>query len=346
MKKFSLILVILALTSLTFADAYQDGGDRLTALQNNDGGWDWPLDDGNPANTSPVNTIGPIGMGLAKAYANTGDASHLATLQAAGSLLLSKTNNFSPSDGYLAVELDNVFGGTTYSSHLMDNFYTPLANGTYDKNGAGTLFSTADYVNGVRNYRSGTSANLAAWDTGMGLYAASVIGADTTYWVIGVTNEIDELDGSAYYDVIGLAGALMGLSAAGADFDPTAGEHAAATSLSDLAAILSGYQLSTGGFAWNSDYVIENDYNEAIQESAYAVLALSEFDSATYWSNILAGADYIQGVQLGTGGWENYAGSGENNEITGEALWALTTVPEPATLALLGLGGLLLRKRK
>ena len=32
------------------ADVIQDGGDRLVATQNNDGGWDWPLDDGNPNN--------------------------------------------------------------------------------------------------------------------------------------------------------------------------------------------------------------------------------------------------------------------------------------------------------
>ena len=26
---------------------FQNGGDRLASLQNNDGGWDWPLSDGN-----------------------------------------------------------------------------------------------------------------------------------------------------------------------------------------------------------------------------------------------------------------------------------------------------------
>ena len=50
---------------------FNAGGDRLGSLQNNDGGWDWPLDDGNPNNASPLNTIGPIAMGLAKAYLYT-----------------------------------------------------------------------------------------------------------------------------------------------------------------------------------------------------------------------------------------------------------------------------------
>ena len=337
---------VLTLSGIAQADVFQAGGDRLTDLQNNDGGWDWPLDDANPANASPLNTVGPIAMGLAQAYYNTGDAAHKTTLQNAGSLLLSKTNNFSPSDGYLAVELDNVFGGSTYSSHVMNNFYTPLANGTYDRNGAGTLYTTADYVASIRTSRAnGGIGNLAAWDIGMGLYAANLIGANTTDWISGVKAEIDELDGTAYYDVIGLAGGLLGLAAAGENFDPTAGEHAGASNLGDLAAILAGYQLSTGGFAWNSEYVIEDDGNETIQETAYALLALNEFDSVTYWSDIVSASNYMIGTQLGTGGWENYTGAGENNEITGEALWAIS-VPEPATLALLGLGGLLLRRRK
>ncbi len=157
--------------------------DRLASLQNNDGGWDWPLDDGDPNNVSPLNTIGPIGMGLAKAYHFTGDASHLSALTDAGTLLLSKTNNFSPSDGYLAAMLDQVFGGTTYTTHVINNFYGPLAAGTYDRNGLGTLYSTATYVDLIRTSRAG---NLAAWDLGMGLVGASMSGATTTDWIAGV----------------------------------------------------------------------------------------------------------------------------------------------------------------
>ena len=56
----------------------------------------------------------------------------------------------------------------------------------------------------------------------------------------------------------------------------------------------------------------------------------------------LAG-DYLENVQLGTGGWENYPGGGENNEVTGEALWgASTAVPEPSTLILLAVGAIAL----
>ncbi|MDZ7340454.1 MAG: T9SS type A sorting domain-containing protein [candidate division KSB1 bacterium] len=301
------------------AEAIQKGADRLTATQNSDGGWGWPL-----TGTSALNTVGPIAMGLAQAYFNTHDPDHRNALEDAGAFLLTKTNNFSPSDGYLAKALDDIFGGTTYTDHVINNFYGPLAAGTYNSNGAGTLYNTASYVQLIRDRRASQGfANLAAWDIGMGLVAAASVGASTSEWINGTKAEINELNGDDYYDVIGLAGAVYGLAFVNEDFDPTAGEHAAASSLADLAAILASYQISGGGFTWNSNYVSSG--NETNQETAYAILALNEFSRSTYLSNIQGATNYLISVQLSTGGWENYAGDtdGENNEITGEALWAI-----------------------
>ncbi|MEE4195828.1 MAG: hypothetical protein V2J07_11570, partial [Anaerolineae bacterium] len=281
--------------------------------------------DGDPADASPVNTLGPIAMGLAMAYDQTADADHLAALTNAGALLLTKTNNFSPSDGYLAAKLDEVFGGTTYVDHVITYFYGPLAAGTYDRNGAGTLYDTEAYVNSIRSSRESSGiANLAAWDVGMGLVGAASAGADTLYWNIGVKSEIDELNSDEYYDVIGLAGAVFGLAFIDEDYDPVAGAHEAASTLAELAEILASYQITSGGFSWNANYVIPDDDNEAIQETAYAVLALNEVNHILYSEELRMAGDYILSVQLGTGGWENYPTGGENNEITGEALWALS----------------------
>jgi pectin methylesterase-like acyl-CoA thioesterase len=314
----------------------QDGGDRLAALQNDDGGWDWPLDDGNPANQSPKNTVGPIAMGLAQAYLHTGDPDHLATLEDAGAFLLSKTNDFSPSDGYLAAMLDQVFGGTTYTDHVTTYFYNELAAGTYDRKEEGTLYDTATYVQKIRDDRAG---NLAAWDIGMGLVGAASAGASTAEWIAGVKAEIDELDGAAYYDVIGLAGAVYGLAFVSEDFDPTTGEHAAAGSVSDLAVILAGYQIDGGGFTWSANYLNPDEGNETIQETAYAILALNEVDREGYLFELQGAADYMRSVQLVTGGWENYTGSGENHEITGEALWGHVIVyPAGGTTILVAAG--------
>ena len=336
------LFLFLAFTSPAWAlSAFQTGGDRLVDLQNGDGGWDWPLDNGDPTTSSPQNTIGPIGMGLAMAYAHTNDSAHLASLNLVGTFLLNKTNNFSPSDGYLAAQLDSVFGGTTYVEYVTANYYDPLAAGEYNRNGAGTLYSTASYIQLINDSRqNGNIGNLAAWDIGMGLVGAAMAGADTSAWITGTENEINELDGSGDYDVIGLAGALYGLAFVGQDFDPTAGEHAAAGSLSDLGDILESYQISSGGFACNKDSVIPNDDNETVQETAYAILALNELDRDTYITSITSAGNYLISDQLPSGGWENNTGDGENNEVTGEALWAIhaSAVPIPGAVWLLGTG--------
>lgn len=307
---------------------FLNGGDRLAALQNTDGGWGWPL-----TGTSALNTVGPIAMGLAQAYQQSGSTTQLDALNKAAQLLLSKTNNFSPSDGYLAAQLDKIFGGDTYRTFVRSNYYTPLYMGFYNKNGAGTLYTTASYIQLIRESRTGSQANMAAWDLGMGLVGAAMCEAITDDWVAGVEAEINELDANNYYDVIGLAGALYGLAYVNADFDPTAGSHASANNIHDLAAILASYQIENGGFAWNSAWVIPNDGDEAVQETAYSILALNKIDRTTYLSKIQGAANYLSSIQLSTGGFQqyNYVGTTatENNEVTGEALWGISTAFPP-----------------
>jgi len=302
------------------------GGQRLAATQNHDGGWDWPLDDGDPENGSTPNTLGPIAMGLAKAYEVTQDPTLLSALVLAGNYLLDKTNNFSPSDGYLAAELDSIFGVTTYVDHMNLYFYGPLANGTYDYHGEGTLYDTAGYIQLIRDHRTGDYANIAAWDIGIGLVAAAMCGADTSDWIAGVKAEIDELDATKYYAVLGLAGAIYGLAYVNEDYDPQAGSYADASSLADLAAILATYQMESGGFTWMPGEMDPGD--ETTQETAYAVLALKQFDPATYALAIEKATAYLASHQMDTGGWNNAPSENDNtdqeyNEVTGEALWAV-----------------------
>jgi len=349
----AVVTVILLVSGLAQASAFQSGGDRLTALQNNDGGWDWPLDDGDPTSASPTNTMAPITMGLINAYQNTSDPGHLAAINAASTLFLTKqegaagdtgdAGSFSPADGYIAVALDQLLGASTHVSHVTTGFYDKLAAGTYTRKGVD--HTTASYVSGIRTDRANQGLDsMAAWDIGLGLYAADLAGASTTEWITGAKAEIDEIV-VGWYDVLGLAGATLGLAAVGEDFDPTAGMYSAASDLGDLMDTLAGYQLGTGGFTWYSGAMGEGEGNESIQETTYAILALNEFDRSGNLSEILGATSYLESAQLLTGGWENYGGAGENNTITGEALWG-TAVPEPATMALLGLGALLLRRKK
>jgi beta-lactam-binding protein with PASTA domain len=283
------------------------GGNRLVELQNNDGGWDWLLlDDGDPNSGSEPETFASVAMGLAKAYRRTRDPNMLAGLQKAKTFLLNKTDNFVGTDGALAVELDSILGGTACMDYVSTNFYDKLEAGIY-------------YDQAQRNRRAGEGrANMAAWDLGLGLYSAYVIGANTTDWLTGLKAEIDELDGDYFYDVLGLAGAVFGLAAVGEDYDPQAGEHAAASSLSDLAESLAGYQLESGGFTWFGQSMVEGE--EELQETVYGLMALSEFNKPSYLTDIQRALIYLQTVQLVTGGWENYTGYLEYNEYTGEAL--------------------------
>jgi len=308
------------------------GGNRLKDTQNPDGGWGWPL-----SGSSAHNIIGPTAMGLCKAYRATGDLDLLPALQRAKQFLLAKTNTFSPPDGYLAAELDSILGGSACVNHVQAYFYGKLANGTYQRPGDPNLYDTAGFVRLIRQSRlSQGIPNLAAWDLGMGLVAAAsagVTGTELGHWIAGVKDEIDELNGNLYYDVIGLAGAVYGLAFVGEDFDPTDGEHAGASSLRDLADILASYQISeSGGFAWNKNYVIPYDDNETTQETAYAILALDKMGG--YDPVIQSAKDWLLWKQLATGGWDNYEGaSSENNEVTGEALWGIWTQSH-ATLTL------------
>ena len=116
-------------------------------------------------------------------------------------------------------------------------------------------YTTAGLVTFLRDRRASQGIpNLSAWDLGMGLVSAASCGADTSEWIAGVKAEINELDGNLTLDVIGLAGAVYGLAFVHEDFDPTAGEHAAASSVNDLAAVLAGYQINNGGFPEQQKY--------------------------------------------------------------------------------------------
>lgn len=340
-----LLIVLLGFASHTEGSVtvYQDGGDRLVALQNNDGGWDWPLDDGVPTNASPRNTAAPIAMGLLAAYAQTGSATYLDAALDAGALLRDNSPPHSTGNGIFMDALSQVTGDSQYANDVRTEFYDELANGSYLRDG--TSYDAAGYAQSILAARTGQSYNgvsyhnLATWDIALAAVGAHRLGANTAPFVSVLQTAIEGMEGDDYFDVIGLAGGVWALAEIGVDFDPTSGEYEAAGSLADLADILAGYQLGSGGFTWNSGYMVENDGNEAEQETAYAMLALNAFNRSTYQSELGGAANFLADVQLGTGGWGVY---GENNEVTGEVLWALdASVPEPTTLLIWSLLGLI-----
>jgi hypothetical protein len=295
--------------------------ERLVELQNNDGGWDIPLDDGDPDAGTDIQNMAVIAAGLARAYAITEDPNTLSALANTRTLLLAKTDSFVVTDGALAVELDSVFGDTACTDHVRVNFFDKLAAGTYYDVFSDTVYDTASYIQALRDARDAeSSSNLAAWDLGLGLYDAHLVGADANAWIPLVKTEIDELDGEQLYDAIGLSGAILGLAAVGAEHDPQAGMYASAASLQDLADFLAANQLNTGGFTWHRGF-LEDNFDETVHETAYAIMALNEFDRVAYAGRIIDAGLYLHAVQLLTGGWKNYdLAVQEENQLTGEAL--------------------------
>jgi hypothetical protein len=191
------------LRSTPSGTVFLNGADRLVAMQNTDGGFRWQVTD--PAGSSPTNTIGPTAQGLAEAFYHTIDPAHLAALKNAGAFLLTEggtPGKFSPSVGYLAATLDQVFGGNTYKDFVIANYYAPLAAGTYVRASDGLTYNTTTYVQAIRDGRTGNIATMATWDLGMGLVGAASVGADTAPWIAGVEAEVNELDGRNVWSIL------------------------------------------------------------------------------------------------------------------------------------------------
>lgn len=343
-------------TASTFDEVMENGGNRLIALQNDDGGWDWPLDDGVSTNASPTNTAAPIAMGLLAAYENTGDVTYLDQAKKAGEFIITNSPPHSTGNGIFMNKLSELTGDPKYAADVKNKLYDALKEGTYDKNG--TLYDTAGYAQYILDIR-GTQEkyNLGIWDVGLAAAGAVAIGADQSeldIWAdkleIGFNSWYGG-DGTGIYTnntanaVIGLAGGIYGLSELGQDLDfaISSGDYYldGAQTVGDLVNILTTFQTASGGFAYYPDYPF--DPYTSVQTTAYAIIAMIAFDSDLYSSNIDLAANWLMDVQLATGGWAGgFAGADatrENNEITGEALWATNAaVPEPTTMLLFGVG--------
>ncbi len=326
MKKLLSVLVILAVILITTAPAgavdpqvFQDGADRLVETQNIDGGWAWSL-----GTTTSRNVLAPTGMGLAQAYLTTGDPAHLAALVNAGGLLVAGTNNFSSQDAYFAAQLDEIIGGTTYKDHMATNWYGPLAAGEYDRNGADTNYDTQGLIDFYVGVRTGQGfQNLLGWDIGAALAGAVANGIDgdeIDIWKAGTETAVAGFVSEGSYEILGLAGAIYGLSCAYPSDPPTTDLDLVA-----LADQLAALQI-TGEVP--PDDIYNGSFGGSTQNTAFAIIAMTSVDSKRYANQINDAANWIIGLQSesGTGGWVYGPTYGEYNEVTGEALWALQQV--------------------
>jgi hypothetical protein len=335
-----MVILLLMCAPKVFAGSIQSGADHILGIQNGDGSFTWAHGPGT-AGPGHANITGPIGMGLIRAYGETGDSAHLAGATNAADYLVSKNSDwvgtFNP---YFLLKTYDATGNTDYKDKAA-GFFSELAAGTYTRQSVD--YDTAGFISLIESNRSGSLINLRPWEFSTLAYAAQREGslAQDIEFITSLTDGINTLDDAFNYDLLGLSGGVFGLGLTATEFDPSAGSFASASSTSDLADILAGFQNGNGAWSWD-DSLKDVAGEEDSQTTAYAMLALMSVNtSGQYDSEIDAGRDYLFGTQLGSGGFPSYPGGTENIEVEGEVVWALsesTPVPEPTTVALLGIG--------
>jgi hypothetical protein len=314
-------------------------GDHIIEYQCADGGWGWPH---APCPTTTYQNIGPpIALGLLNAYALTEDSTYLDAAVDAGDFnLTSQFTNGEASFGafmpYFLLELSAASGDSQYAIHAETYFFDELVAGTYGPDD----LDMDGWVTYIEDYRAGTWVNLIPWEFSNVVVASQALGTpdQTDRLVQGILDGLDTLDstspGSVYRDLIGIAGAVRGLSFAGvttfpAINSPLHSEIDTIDNLSDLVDVLLAHQNADGSWYWESNLTGPTDGDKDMQQTAYAVLALLAAQDAgvgTYDTEIADARDWIRGQQDPSDGsyWSYGDKTGKNTEVIAEGLNAVT----------------------
>lgn len=229
--------------------------------------------------------------------------------------------NFSPNTGFprirnfdplFLVRLSNISGDPQYADFLEANFWQRLEDGIYGPNNDWDMDDFIADMIVQRGASAATSEVVAAWDLGFLAAAASEAGIsqfnqsiiDGTRTALGFAADASTVLGTSGFDIMGLTGAVWVAAVTGANVAPTTGDWAGANNNTDLIGILLAHQASEGGFlqstaAGNNPIDVTNTVS---QTTAFAVLALAEFNSDAYFNNISAGLNALVNVfQEGSG---------------------------------------------
>lgn len=331
--------------------AMEDGADYLVGEQLSNGGWSW-----TQGGTAAENITGPTGYGLVRYYEMSGGSTYLDAAKNAGNYIKDTVkydngeSRFGTFDPFYCLKLSAVASDSTWTDHAATKFFDELTASTYGPANR----DTAAFISTVQAGRAGTWINLLPWEFSTLAVTAASIGntGQEALFKQAILDGLNTLDNTSpatvYSDLIGVAGGVRGLAMDGVtSFTAISSpKHAGINgidSLEELAAYLVSKQNADGSWYWHSALSSPGEDDKDTQTSAYAVLALMAADVALGTSDYADEVSKAQGwlvtMQKSDGGFYSWPGGTglTNNEVTGEATSAL---PEPATMALLALGGI------
>jgi len=342
----ALLLLLVAAPSAVIGGAIDSAitraADRLDASQAGDGSW-----------TGEIYFTGSIVAGLVNAYETNGTASYKTAAEDGGTWILTNSSpNFLGDEAYSLTRLSGI------SADPASNAWRTAASGFYTAvkaSGGGT----SGYVSAY----SGTNPSNAVFYLANHVVAATYVGAaDQSIWRQGVINFLaDVTDSAADYPVMALGIATWALAQSGS-MDATLVDPGAAggstwdgVTLADLPGLLAGHQVGSGdnadSFYWRFDHAAPGggDPSGFTEDTVFGTLGLIAANDANpalaFDDEIFAARTVLAGGVAGDGKMYEHIWSGGANYHTfaGETLQAL---PEPASLAFLATGGMLLLARR
>ena len=294
-----------------------EAGDWMVSRQLPNGAY--PFSDADPSvfpNVQAISGLATLSAYQATCALGACDTDFLDASILTGDFLINGGfGNFSPNTGFprirnfdplFLVRLSNISGDPQYAQFLETNFWDRLENGIYGPNNNWDIDDFIDHLITIRGASSSTSEVVAAWDLGFLAAAASEAGItqfdqaiiDGTRTALGFGPDATTVLGTSGFDVMGLAGAVWVAAVTGANVAPTTGAWASANNNIGLINLMLAQQSSQGGFlqstaAGNNPIVVTDTVS---QTTAFAVLALSEFDGETYFNQITAGLNSLVNI--------------------------------------------------